>query len=843
MTRRDFDTAPTASFADAGMYNRKIVFVTILLILASLHASLYLLSHLTLLDSFSTLEEAATLKDLRRAEDIIREDIQQLSTVVTDYSGWDDAYRFVQAPDASFISANLSDTIFQKLRLNILVYLDSAGRPVYMKAVDDSHRREIPFPAGLRRHLSPSGRLVHLPSPDSAVSGILNTPEGLMLLASRPVLTSEYTGPVKGALVMGRYLDRDEIKRLAATTHLRISVRALDTPGLPEASRRALEILKAGKPAHLHAGADDRIDGYSVLKDVYGNDAALIRIESPRSIYQEGRRAVMYFLLWGVGLSLLAAAVIYLLIDKVFTVRRTREELENRYRSVVANASEGIVLATPDTLAIIECNAAFSALIGAAPQTFIGRSLRDFVDGDGSVVPATEPSTAARLPVTLRRTDGEQVFTEISVSLIPHGATSALSLIVLDITERRQAESSLKERAYQYRTLTSTSMDGYWVVDSEGRIVEANDQCCRMHEYSHDELLALSLKDVAAHWDPVETRRYIEEIKELGRAQFETRHLRKDGSILDVEVSTTYMPDSGHFLTFLRDITARKQTEDSIRRLNDELEQRVAERTAQLEEANSALHRQVLQLEQAQDEISQLNASLVQQKMALEAANLELESFSYSVSHDLRAPLRHISGYAQTLLEDCSHLLDDTARNYLERLNRASGKMVDLIDGLLNLSRVSRGALHTSRIDLTALYHEIADEYRERLSDLPISFVIADGIQVTADKTLLRTVIDNLIGNACKYSRAKESPRIECGILEQDGTLVNFVRDNGVGFDMKYADRLFGAFQRLHGEGIYEGSGIGLATVQRIIHRHGGSVWADAREGEGATFYFTLGEV
>jgi signal transduction histidine kinase len=229
----------------------------------------------------------------------------------------------------------------------------------------------------------------------------------------------------------------------------------------------------------------------------------------------------------------------------------------------------------------------------------------------------------------------------------------------------------------------------------------------------------------------------------------------------------------------------------------------------------------------------------------LEGANRELEAFSYSVSHDLRAPLRTIDGFSQILQEDYENVLDGEGLDYLGRVRAASGNMATLIDDLLDLSRVSRRPLRRESVDLTRLATGIIEDLRAAQPDRNVQFVAGEDIKAYGDVSLLKVALENLLGNAWKFTERKEEARIEFGAdrRPRPGFLapVYFVRDNGAGFDQAYSDKLFGAFQRLHGQDEFEGTGIGLATVARIIHRHGGRVWADSEVGEGATFYFTLG--
>jgi light-regulated signal transduction histidine kinase (bacteriophytochrome) len=224
----------------------------------------------------------------------------------------------------------------------------------------------------------------------------------------------------------------------------------------------------------------------------------------------------------------------------------------------------------------------------------------------------------------------------------------------------------------------------------------------------------------------------------------------------------------------------------------------------------------------------------------LEQTNRELESFSYSVSHDLRAPLRRITGFNQLLLEDCKDQLDVRGQDYLARITDSTERMGLLIDDLLELSRAARGPLNLGRVDLSELARAAVEDLRRGDQERSVEIAIEEGLMAQGDARLLRIVLDNLLGNAWKYTRKTERPRVTFGAKTLQREICYFVGDNGVGFDPAYADRLFAPFQRLHSEQEFAGTGIGLATVQRIVHRHGGKVWAEAKEGEGATFYFYL---
>jgi light-regulated signal transduction histidine kinase (bacteriophytochrome) len=254
----------------------------------------------------------------------------------------------------------------------------------------------------------------------------------------------------------------------------------------------------------------------------------------------------------------------------------------------------------------------------------------------------------------------------------------------------------------------------------------------------------------------------------------------------------------------------------------------------------SSAIRDISERKRAEAEVSELNESERRHAAQLEAANKELEAFSYSVSHDLRAPLRSIDGFSSALMEDYGRQLDGQAKNYLGRIRAATQRMAQLIDDLLNLARVSRGEMRHEQVDLSTMAKVILTDLHNGEPERNVECVVPEGVAAEGDPRLLRVVLENLLGNAWKFTRKKPQAKIELGVAKRDGQKVYFVRDDGAGFDMTYVDKLFGTFQRLHTAEDFSGSGVGLATVQRIIHRHGGRVWAQGAEGEGATITFTL---
>lgn len=378
--------------------------------------------------------------------------------------------------------------------------------------------------------------------------------------------------------------------------------------------------------------------------------------------------------------------------------------------------------------------------------------------------------------------------------------------------ERDQALTVLTQRTAQFEAMFNSIPDAIIFADTQRRIVLNNPAVHTMFGYRDAELLGHTTEMLYANPQDFidQGRKRFRTGPKTARGAYEIQYKRKDGSVFWTESLGAQVIDSqGNHLGFIgifRDITERHKAEETIHKLNAELEQRVLDRTSQLE-----------------------------------AANKELETFSYSVSHDLRAPLRSIDGFAHALEDDYAEQLDDTAHDYLSRVRKATQRMGVLIDDMLNLSRVARAPLRRQTLDVTRLAQEIIDELKQAEPDRNVDISIAPDLKVSADPVLFRAALQNLLDNAWKYTRRTNQARIEFKSCEHQDTDCFCVRDNGTGFDMQYANKLFAPFQRLHAVQDFEGTGIGLATVARIIRRHGGRIWADSAIDQGATFYFTLG--
>ena len=387
-----------------------------------------------------------------------------------------------------------------------------------------------------------------------------------------------------------------------------------------------------------------------------------------------------------------------------------------------------------------------------------------------------------------------------------------------NVTQRRQAEEALAIRHDELDSILASVGEGVLGMDTEGRATYVNSAFERLTGWNEEEFIGRNGHETLHHSHPDGTPFPLEECpvhrtvaQGLLHHQAEDTFWRRDGTSFPVEYTSAAVRDRNGTITgavvVFRDITERKELERERRRHREELERKVAERTAELQ-----------------------------------AANRELESFSYSVSHDLRAPLRTIDGFSDALVEDYADQLDDDARGYLDRIQGAARRMTEQLNGLLTLSRVTRRELQMESVDLSAIANDVARELQESEPDRQVEWRIEPEMQARGDAALLHVLLQNLLGNAFKFTGERQAARIEFGTAEHDGLDCFYVRDNGAGFAMESAGELFRPFQRLHSQDEYDGTGIGLATVYRIIERHGGRIWAEAAPEEGAAFYFTLAE-
>ena len=524
-------------------------------------------------------------------------------------------------------------------------------------------------------------------------------------------------------------------------------------------------------------------------------------------------RRMKYVILSGYGLALILLFAGALLILREMARRKLAEddlrESEARYRLLFDCNPQPVWVYDSNTLTILDVNQSAIQSYGYSQQEFTSLTIKDIRPHEDlpnllENLNKSQWSVEQRGVWRHRRKDGSIIDVEVVSHPLIYAGRQARLVVATDITARKFAEEVLRESEERFRLLVSNVKDyAILMLDPEGRVVSWNEGAARIKGYNAQEIIGHHFSCFYPEEDVKRGKPAwgLKEAADRGRFEDEGWRLRKDGSRYWASVVITALLDKAGrlrgYAKITRDITERKHAEQEILRRSAELE----------------------------------------------AANKELEAFCYSVSHDLRAPLRGIDGFSQALLEDYAPKLDSQAKDYIQRVRAGTQRMGALIDDLLNLSRISRAELLAGPVDLTSLARSVAAELRRSQPDRAVEFVIAPDLRTVGDSHLIHIALENLLGNAWKFSSRCERARIEFGRAQNNGASAFFVRDNGAGFDPAYAERLFGVFQRLHSLTDFPGTGVGLASVQRIIHRHGGRVWAEGSLGKGATFYFTLGSV
>ena len=498
---------------------------------------------------------------------------------------------------------------------------------------------------------------------------------------------------------------------------------------------------------------------------------------------------------------------------------RTERELNNSkemFRKAFASSPLAITISRLEDGLYLDVNPGWESIFGWSRDELMGKTALQV-----GIWPSRESRQAWAnqlrqqghvndMETTLLNKRRETLIAKMSATVINVGDETCVLVFIQDITQWRQAQASLRLSEERFTNVFRTSpVPASIARASDGHFIEINDAFVEQFGRSREDTLGRTSLETGQWGSQTERLKWVARLTAARTLRdFETVMYKSDGTARAVSISASIGDFGGEqcIMAYLHDITDQRAAEEAIRSVNAELELRVAARTTELSDANR-----------------------------------ELEAFAYSISHDLRAPLRSIDGFSRLLEEDYGNRLDQTGLEYLGRVRNAAQRMSTLINDLLELSRVSRQEMHWQPVDLSAIAHDAARTLIDTTPERKVSVHIEPGCTVQGDPRLLQSVLENLIGNAWKYSSKTENATMEFGSTRVgDGTTAFYVRDNGAGFDMAYATWLFTPFQRLHGADDFEGSGIGLASAARVIKRHGGRIWADAAPGKGACFYFTL---
>ena len=486
---------------------------------------------------------------------------------------------------------------------------------------------------------------------------------------------------------------------------------------------------------------------------------------------------------------------------------------EISYRRLFEAAQDGILILDADTGRINDVNPFLIELLGFSHTEMVGKTVgelspfKDVVSNQAMLERLQQYGFVRYEDLPLETRDGRRIAVEFISNVYQADDKKVIQCNIRDITERKKAEMV----SIRLAAIVESSDDAIIGKDMNSIITSWNRGAEKIFGYTASEMLGTSIKRLMPADRQEEENGILGKIK-LGESveHFETIRQTKDGRLINISVTASPIQDiTGKVIgvsKVARDVSDRKAAEERILKLNAELEERVAERTSQLR-----------------------------------AANQELEAFSYSVSHDLRSPLRHVMAFVELLRQDAGSSLSEQSLRHLATISRAAGQMGALIDDLLAFAQIGQAEMQKQEVNLDRLVQEVMGDAQSQAKERNVVWEIHPLPTVRADRALLRLVLVNLISNAVKFTGTRSEAKIEIGCAPSgDGETVIFIRDNGAGFDARYAGKLFGVFQRLHTQEEFEGTGIGLANVQRIIHRHGGRTWAEGVVDGGATFYFSI---
>lgn len=428
--------------------------------LITLIAVLYVASQVILGASFDSLERKDTRQDVQRALDAASSDLAALDSKNGDWANWDDAYSFVKGDNPEFARVNPTDTSFLQIRINLMVFLQPSGQIVYEKAFDLENQIQVPVPPELHTYLADPPSLEVLlqnQDPGKTLSGILRLPEGPLLIAAHPILTGDGKGPIAGTLIFGRYLDANEIKALATTTNLSLAAYPIDAPNLPGDFQNARSAISEGTPIPTQPLSETTVAGYALLKDVFDKPAVMLRVDESRDVYQQGQDTIRYFMLWVIGIGLTFGVVVHLIANRLWRTRQEQQESEQRYRTVVEQAAEGIFLLDARTKRVLEANAAFRNMLGYGLEEMPDLAVYDIVADDPENILQDLRLVATRGKLHIgerryRRKDGTLIDTDSSASIVSYGSREVITFVVRDITEQKQAEAERWRLFDQERT-------------------------------------------------------------------------------------------------------------------------------------------------------------------------------------------------------------------------------------------------------------------------------------------------------------------------------------------------------------------------------------------------------
>jgi sensor domain CHASE-containing protein/putative methionine-R-sulfoxide reductase with GAF domain len=757
---------------------RNKTLISIGLTITFLVVLLYVSSRLILLDGFVRLEEQQVRQNLERVLNTIQNDVDALDAGTLDWAAWDDTYEFIVDGNPDYIDSNLVDEMFSHMRLNFVLYIDVQGDLVYGKGYDLRNERQIPVPESLLEHVTGDSMLARHTETDSSIKGFIFLPEGPLMVASRPILTSEEEGPIRGALIMARYLDDAETALLAETSLIPFSVMRFEDEKTP---RGLSESLSTEEATLVRLQDSDTISGYARLDDIHGKPALIIETRATRDIYKQGERSILYFMFSLLAIGLILGAVSMILLERSVLARLAHLNQSVDHIGATSDLSKRVHIPGRDELSSLA--QAINGMLSRLEQAQAERE-------NTEMALRQHAYTLAQL---------NQLGQQLAASLSQHQITAQLSRILTEVVAVQGVSVWLldEEKKEELVCWAACNQLGVEPDQSPVNLRVCADQGVVGWVMQHKESVIIT--------DAASDDRHFSGVDEQTR--FQTRSLlavplQVRGSVIGVLEMVNKVV--GPF------------TEDDLN-LTEALAASVA-----------------IAIDNAR-----LIGALRRHTVELERQNAELDAFAHTVAHDLKNPLTALTAFSTMLEAEGAYMAPDAILQDMNVVTKNAQRAANIIDELLLLASVRKQEeIESKPLDMTPIVIEAQERLSGMIAERRAEITASDEWPVAVGYgPWIQEVWVNYISNALKYGG--QPPRIELGATAQDGKVRFWVRDNGKGLTEEEQENLFTEFTRLH-QVRAEGYGLGLSIVRRIVEKLGGDVGVESEIGKGSTFYFTL---
>jgi PAS domain S-box-containing protein len=851
----------------------------------------FAISQFIFMRSFQSLETTDTNLAVQQVTSALSDQINSLNKLNHDWAAWDDTYNFVQNPSENiqYIEVNPTDTTFSSAGLNYIFIINNAGSLVFGKAFDLEGNKEIPIPDNLIQNFFNTTILNHDTVEDS-ISGIMLLPEGPLLVSSQPIITSQGQGPIMGTIIMAQYLDATVIDTLSKTAHLPLDVVTIDDKNIPSEYKIALSSFSVDNPVFTHASNSKSIEGYTLLNDIYGKPALIVKTTIPRDVYAKGTSTMRYLLIALLIMAVLLSVLLYYALGKLVIARvgligryvsdigrsanltkrlptegddelsilsrkindmvdtlqkseqtlQIKQQAEEKLRLTIESVVEGIATTDLDGT-ITDVNESKVLIHGfSSREELIGKNVLDLiVEEDRSKAQEAlkrtlESGFSGSGEYTMLKKDGSKFFGERLAAVLknPDGKSIGFVISTRDITTHRQAEVALKLSEQNFRNSLNNSPMGITIADLEFNSVYANQTFLDIFGYENlDQVKAMPPQE---YYTPRTYAEYLLRKEQRSRGErnpdnIEIEVIRKDGTIrhLQIFLKSVLWDGKIQYQTLYNDVTERKEATDQLAKLNEELKT-----------FNSQLETKV------QERTKQFEEAVG----VAEASNRAKSEFLASMSHELRTPLNAIIGFSEVLRERYFGELNEKQAEYIVDIVDSGKHLLSLINDILDLSKIEAGKmdLDISEVKIADLLQNSLVMIKEKAlaHNLGLDLQIAEninGTKIKADERRLKQVMFNLLSNSAKFT--PDGGEIRVMAKKEGETLIISVSDTGIGMTVQEQKRLFEAFYQASGgiKGKTPGTGLGLAITRSIVEKHGGKIWMESGgTNKGSRFTFTL---